>query len=142
MQNKESYIDEILQDVSTLESSVLETLNNKTLRDFVKMTINGDNPISHISINANLSNGEQGIVLYILTNVRLIKIDIGNHNKIQSSSFILDSIINMERELLDDDRIQIKVSFQNSSFGLRYPTSDTKTSDFFQSLDRSRAKGV
>lgn len=141
MNNKESYIDQILKDVLTLYCSVLETLNKETFHNFLYMTINGDDTIDYIAVNANLSKGEQGIVVYIFTNVRLIKIDIGKPNKIQSSIFILDYIINMERELLDDDIIQLKVSFKTSSFGLRYPTSYTKPSDFFSHYIAQEQKG-
>ncbi len=83
-----------------------------------------------------MSNDEEGIVVYILTNVRLIKMDIGIKSAIQSSSFILDSIINIERKLLDADRMQVRILFLNDAFGLRYPVSDIKASNFFQSLDR------
>lgn len=140
MESKESYIKQILKDILEVGRELLKTQNQDKLRNFVTITINGDVPVNHLVINTNLSNGKEGVVIYILTNKRLIKIDIGD--KIQSSSFILDSIINIERELLDDDRIQIKILFPNDSFGLRYPATDTQASNFFQSLDQSRVKGV
>ena len=140
MESKESYIKQILKDIWEVGGELLKTQDQDKLRNFVTITINGDVPANHLVINTNLSNGKEGVVIYILTNKRLIKIDMGD--KIQSSSFILDSIINIERELLDDDRIQIKILFPNDSFGLRYPATDTQASNFFQSLDQSRVKGV
>lgn len=140
MENKKNYIEQILKDIWEIGGKLPKTQNQDKLRHFVTITINGDAPVNHLAINTNLSNGKEGVVVYILTNKRLIKIDIGD--KIQSSSFILDSIINIERELLDDDRIQIKILFSNDSFGLRYPATDTQASNFFQSLDQSRVKGV
>jgi hypothetical protein len=139
MESKESYIKQILKDIWRVGGELLKTQDQDKLRNFVTITINGDVPANHLAINTNLSNGKEGVVIYILTNKRLIKVDIGD--KIQSSSFILDSIINIERELLDDDRIQIKILFPNDSFGLRYPATDTQASKFFQSLDQSRVKG-
>ncbi len=138
MESKESYIKQILKDILEVGGELLKTQDQDKLRNFVTITINGDVPANHLAINTNLSNGKEGVVIYILTNKRLIKIDIGD--KIQSSSFILDSIINIERELLDDDRIQIKILFPNDSFGLRYPATDTQASKLFSEIQQVNIK--
>ena len=139
MSNKEAYIHTILKDIFALDSPV-ETSREEQLHDFIKSTINGDDPKEFFVINANLDNGIEGVVIYILTNARLIKIDIGIKGEAQSSSFIFDSIINIKRKLLSDDRTEVEVLFQNGSFGLRYPKMDTKISNFFERLDQSRVK--
>jgi len=137
---KESYIDKILQDIFNLNKPSIEDSRKVELHDFIKMTINGDSPKEYFAINANLDNGDEGAVVYILTNTRLIKVDIGINGEVQSSSFIFDSIINIKRKLLSDGRAEIEVLFQNGSFGLRYQNSDKKISDFFQAMDQLRIK--
>jgi len=138
MQNKEEYIRKILDEIFDKCNEV--SSQREKLFNFIKLTVNGDSPTDYLIINANLSNDEEGIVVYILTNVRLIKMDIGIKSAIQSSSFILDSIINIERKLLDADRMQVRILFPNDAFGLRYPVSDIKASNFFQSLDQARVR--
>lgn len=39
---------------------------------------------------------------------------------------------------MDGDRAEVKVLFQNDSFGLRYSPSDEKINKFFQKVEQSR----
>ncbi len=140
MQDKEVYINKILQDIFSLNSPAIEKLAENKLLGFIKLTINGDTLKEYFAINANLVNGEEGVVVYIITDTRLIKIDISTKGEAESSSFLLSSIINIQRKLLDNERAETQILFQNDSFGLRYQSSDTKVSNFFQELDSLRVK--
>ena len=140
MQDKEVYINKILQDIFSLNSPAIDKLAENKLLNFIKSTINGDIPKEYFTINANLVNGEEGAVVYIITDTRLIKIDISIKGEAESSSFLLSSIINIQRKLLDNERAETQILFQNNSFGLRYQSSDIKVSNFFQELDSMRVK--
>ena len=76
-------------------------------------------------------------VLYIITDLRLIKLDI-EPNEIKSSNFGFDSIISVERKLIDGNQAQVRIILQNDSFGLRYPNNEHRITEFFQFLDKVR----
>lgn len=136
---KKSYLNAILEEIFSLDNPSISQERKGQIYDFVKLTINGDMPKAHLSINANLGNNNRGVIVYILTNIRFIKIDIDT-KEIQSFSFSLDTMISVDRKLIDGDRAEINISFQKDSFGLRYAPSDKKIIDFFQKVDQSRRK--
>lgn len=127
----------VMEELFKLDSPPIDKNRDVKIRDFVKLTINGDTPQKHLTINAGFGNDKEGAIVYILTNARLIEIDI-DAKEVQSSSFFLDKITSVERKLLDGDRAQIKISFTNDSFGLRYENTDQKIADFFQAIDQFR----
>jgi hypothetical protein len=136
---KEEKLNEIIDDIFLLNSPKIDDSRKKQISEFIKGAVNGDNPIDRLVLNANLDENIQGVIAYILTNLRLIKIDISS-NDIQSKSFPLSTIIGIERKLVDGIA-QFSVSFQNGSFGLRYSPSEHKITDFFQKIDHTRNSG-
>lgn len=136
MTKKQEKLTEIIEDIFKLNTSIDNT-REKQINDFIFSAVNGDNPISHLVIDANLGNNNKGIIAYILTNLRLIKIDIGE-KEIESTSFPLSTIIGIERKLIEDNRAQFSIAFQNGSFGLRYSQDNKKINDFFQKIDQMR----
>ena len=134
---KSETLSAIIQDIFSLDSPKIDDSRKKQITEFVITTVNGDNPTDYLVLNANLGENIKGIIAYILTNLRLIKIDI-DAKEVQSSSFPLNTIIGIERKLIDGERAQFSVSFQNGSFGLRYSPSDQKITDFFQKIDQTR----
>lgn len=91
-------------------------------------------PQKHLIINI-----EENAVIYILTNLRVIKIDIDN-TKVSSSSFILNAITIQTEKSLGEQRMLTRVIFQNSAIGLSYPSDDKKALDFFQAIDELSVK--
>lgn len=136
--NKDT-VDQIVQEICDLKNPIITEARREQLRGFIDTTINGDEAKAHLVINATLSEHKPGALVYVLTNVRLIKIDIGEV-EIQSSSYPLDTVIGVERTLIDGDRAAVKVSFQNGSFGLRYASSNQKIKEFFQKVDQARSR--
>lgn len=126
--------------------ATLEILNNNKKEDikkFVKTTVNGDEIKSYLAIKAYLKPKKNlGIILYVLTNVRLIKIEISEIENINSSSFFLGSITSVERKIIDKDTVSIDIIFQNTSLGLRYPINNNTITNFFQKIEQLKTEGV
>lgn len=136
--NAES-VNQIMVDILQLKSSEIAEARHEQIRGLIKATINGDVSKTHVTTTANLSKDRKGVLVYILTNLRLIKIEI-DAKEIHSSSFSLDKMIAFDRTLVDGDRAGVKVSFQNGSLGLQYNQTEQKITDFFQQVDQSRVR--
>jgi hypothetical protein len=141
MGNKES-LDKIISEVFQLSSPKIKEERRDQVRDFIETTINGDETKKYLVINAGLAKDRLGVLVYVLTNVRLIKIEIDTEQEIKSSSFPLDTIIGVERKLIDGDKAAVEVAFQNGSMGLKYSAKNQTITNFFQEVDQSRAKGI
>jgi hypothetical protein len=140
MKEKNTVLDTIIDDVFKLDSPKIEESRKQQIKDFVVSAVNGDNPITHLAINADLSDNNKGTIVYILTDLRLIKIDI-SANEVQSNTFPLKTLIGIDRKLIAGDRAQCSVAFQNGSFGLKYSQNDNNITDFFLKLDQE-ARGL
>jgi hypothetical protein len=138
--NNKEYLDEILAEIFKLKGNKIEDIRRQQISDFFESIVNGDITQAYLVVNANLKENVQGVISYILTNRRLIKIDI-DKAEVESATFPLDTIIGIERKLVDDTRSEIKLSFQNGSFGLRYPPTNKNITEFFQQVDQARLGG-
>ena len=125
-----------MSEIFALDSPQIADSRKEDIRDFVGSAVNGDDPTAHLVVNAGFREGREGAIAYILTDKRLIKIDI-DEKEAQSSSFLLRTIIGIERSM-DGDRAQFNISFQNGSFGLKYPKDNKKIAEFLQQLDQAR----
>jgi hypothetical protein len=137
-QTKEEALNAIIEDIFILDSPKVDESRKKQISQFIVSTVNGDTPVARLVLNANLDENKKGVIVYILTNLRLIKIDI-DENDIQSKSFPLGTIIGIERKLVGG-MAEFSVSFQNGSFGLKYSSDDQNITDFFQKIDYTRGK--
>src|SRR3989338_7607485 len=108
---------QIVDKIFQLTNPAIDISRRPQVNDFIKSTINGDIPKSHLVINSGLRKDRKGVLVYTLTNARLLKIEIDD-KEIQSSSIVLSSITNLEREL-EGDRALVKIHFQNEFIGLR-----------------------
>lgn len=135
MSTKEEYINTIIQEIFELDEIAIDKSRRQELYDFITRTINGDMPEKHFIINL-----DEEVFVYILTNLRIIKIDI-NDKKIQSSIFAIADIKEIEMiKLVKEERMQSKVIFSNNTMGLIYPIDDNKALEFFQAIDNLRVK--
>ncbi len=139
MVNKEENLKAIIDDIFRLNNPIINTARKQQIDNFIISAVNGDNPTAHLIISANLGENNKGVIIYILTDLRLIKIDI-DAKEITSSSFPLNTLIGIERKLIDDDLTQFTIAFQNGTFGLRYSQDDHKITNFFQRLTRAETK--
>lgn len=140
MSEKEKTIKKITNEIFNSDFA-LDSKRKSQVSDFVYLTVNGDLPISHLTIEANLSKDKSGLLVYILTNIRLIKIDIDNQET-KSASFFLDKLIGSEYILLDDGKAEVSISFEKCSFGLRYPSQNKEITDFFHKIEKLRMQGL
>lgn len=133
---------QISERVFKLDNPKIITIDNrdKQISEFIQTTINGDETKAYLAINAYLKPKNLGVLLYILTNVRLIKIEIGENEGINSSSFFLSKMISIDRKLIGKDISSIDIIFQNTSVGLRYSVFRKEITDFFQTIEQLKAE--
>lgn len=141
MSVKKDFLHTVIDEILALDAFKLSSERSTQILDFIDAAINGDTPELHLTIDANLTKNKLGVIVYILTNMRLIKIDIDTH-EIKSVSFFLDKIISIERKLVDGDNTEVLVSFENDSFGLRYPAKSKNITEVFQKIDQYRMKRI
>ena len=133
-------IDQIVGELLGLASPKIQEARQPQIRGFIESTVNGDTIDSYLVINANLGKERKGALIYILTNVRLMKIEIDDKD-MQSSSPSLNTIVNIDRKLVEGNRARIAIDFQTVQFGLGYSANNRKITEFFQKVDLSRAQG-
>lgn len=138
MISKEKNLKAIIDDIFKLNNPIIDEVRKQQVDNFIVSAVNGDIPTAHLIISANLGENNRGVIIYILTDLRLIKIDI-DANEIKSGSFPLNTLIGVERKLIDGELAQFSIAFQNGTFGLRYSQDDQKITDFFQKIDQTRA---
>lgn len=136
---EETILDKIINEIFQLTSPKIDETRRSQVHDFISLAINGDEPKDYLVINAALRENRSGTIVYILTNARLLKIDIDD-KEIQSTSPSLDAIINIDKKILEGNRAQTIIYFQNENFGLRYSSASQKINDFFQKVDLSRTR--
>jgi len=133
MTTKQETLDAIVAEVFELDSPKIEQ-KKEQVSEFIIFAVNGDTPKAHLVINASVDEDNKGAIIYILTNLRLIKIDIAPR-EIKSSSFPLNTLTGLNRKLIDDEQIELSIFFQNGSFGLRYSQDLKNITEFFQQVE-------
>lgn len=135
---KQQKLKAIIDEIFALNAPKIDESRKSQISDFIISTVNGDNPTDSLVLNMNLGDSKKGAVAYILTNARLIIVDI-EEKELQSKIIHLNTITSIERKLIDDNRIQFTIFLQNgAAFGLRYSLSAQNITDFFQKVDRPR----
>lgn len=117
-------------------------IDKVSFEPFIKSLVNGDDFMGSLVILANLAGGKKGILVYILTNVKLIKVTISGA-EIYSATAYLNQIIGVEKSFKEENkekRAQISVEFPQGRFGLGYPADDAETDSFFQAVDQAVRK--
>jgi hypothetical protein len=127
-------IKEILDKVFNLDSPKIDKSREKQISDFLEITINGDEIKESLVINVTFGKDRAGAGIYVLTNVRLIRINV-EPTEIKSSDFFLNKI-NIEWKVSDGNRTEIKVSAGTAFINLVY--SDQENTDFFKKVDQAR----
>lgn len=134
-------LDKIVSEIFQLDSPKIEAARKSDIADFIKSAINGDDIKSHLVINSGLKNNRSGALAYVLTNRRIVKIEI-DEQEVQSVSYPLGKIIGYERKLIEGNRASININFPDDSFGLRYPSSNEEITAFFQQVDQARIESI
>jgi hypothetical protein len=136
--NKEESLETIVAAVYALDNPKIEESRREQIKKFIISTVNGDNPITYLVVNATLRNGHEGAICYILTDKRFIKIDVsdGTAKEVQSASYPLNTLTGVERKLVEGGKEQFDMLFRSASFGLKYSQDDKDIVNFFQKVDQ------
>jgi len=135
MSDKKEYIGGIIKDIFDLPSPKIQESRKKDITEFVNIAINGDTIDSHLVLD--ISNDEKpSVAVYILTDKRLIQIDIETDIEAKSSVYLLSEIIGVERKLIESDRMEVRIIFKNGLVGLRHPKKASTTTAFFQKIEQ------
>ena len=117
-------------------------INQETFVPFIKSLVNGDDFVGSLVIQANLAGGKKGILIYVLTSAKLIKVTVSDADVLSASTY-LNQIIGVEKSFRDENgekRAQISIEFPGGRFGLGYPANDTEVDNFFQAVDQAVRK--
>lgn len=131
--NKE-FLKKIIDEIFQITNPAIEKARESEIYSFIETIINGDTSKEYLVITASLEESKMAILVYILTDKRLIKIDITPIQGIKSASFLLSSMSGVQRDL-EADRSTIRLNFQSGSVGLRYDTANQKINNFFQQVE-------
>lgn len=132
-------IQSIIDQISGLKDPSIDASKIQHIKAFIETTVNGDDVKESLSISAVLGKDKEGVIVYILTNIRLIKIDINsNTSEMKSSDFFLNKMA-IEWKV-DIQGTEIKISSQPHSFSLKYPGQRTDITTFFKKVDELRVK--
>lgn len=138
----EDFLNQIVNEIFQITSPKIDGARNPQIKEFIKITINGDTTKAYLVVDVALQ-GKPGIFVYVLTNARLIQFEIGAEEEIKSASFLLNTIIGVERKLIEgDNRTEVKVNFPRASVGLKYNGKNQKITQFFQIVEQSWVKGT
>lgn len=127
-------LNKILEEVFQLKTPVIDSSRRPQISEFIKSTTNGDTPKEYLVINCDFGKERKGALIYILTDVKLIKIQI-DEKDLSSSSPLLSTIVNINKKLKEENRAHIEIQFQNDNFGLEYNANNEKINEFFQKVD-------
>jgi hypothetical protein len=131
--SKESILNEILALIT--KGSFPQT--KEVIQQFLDKEINGDTLLDDLTFSADLNKGRKGILVYLLTSAKIVKIEI-DRDKVQSSSCYLKEVIGVNRTILtvpEGNNAQVIVEIPQGNFGLLYPTAMVKIDSFFQNVD-------
>ncbi len=141
MTNKQKCIGDIIKDIFSLESPKIAKKREEEIAEFIEVAVNGDQIDSHLALD--ISNEDRpSISVFILTNKRLIQVDIEIDTGIKSSVYLLNEIIGVERKLIESDRMEVGIIFKNGLIRLRHPKKASATTTFFQKIEQTWAGRV
>ena len=134
---------ELLTQVDKLQQSSRLNLNMPSFSEFLQKNINGDNLIDGLALNALLSKDRNGLLVYLLTTTKIIKIEIDKQG-FQAFSNYLSQVIGINRGIISKpdggNNSQITVELTQGSFGLRYSQDDKEIDSFFLKVEEQLRK--
>jgi hypothetical protein len=114
------------------------------LEEFLSGEINGDTVVDFLVLSASLGEGRKGILAYVLTTTRVIKIEIDEKDSKSSSPVYLRDVLAVKRVVpgpTGSDRAKISVEAGQGSFGLSYPATNQTIDQFFRKVDE-QVRGI
>lgn len=131
MSTKEEFLGSIIAEIFATKDPKIDESRKEQINNFIASTVNGDSTIAYLVVSV-----KNGVIACILTDKRLIKIDI-DPKDVQAVSFKLSTISRINRRILEDRREHFEIHFQSGpSFGLKYPAEDKNITEFFQKVEQ------
>lgn len=124
-------LNNIVSDAEKAAAGITQ-ISKEKISQFIATTINGDEYISHVSFRAQLSKDREGLLVYILTSAKVVKIEIDKADT-QAFTFYLKDLVGVTRSIANDQSgtNQTIFEFKQGSFGLRYFSDMKWLEDFF-----------
>jgi hypothetical protein len=132
-------IDLIITEISTKITNVGIPYDQENIRSFLTKEVNGDTLTNHLVLVATLSKDRRGLLIYLLTTAKIVKIEITAEG-VQSFSSYLKEVTGVNRSLstnVSGNNARVVVEFLQGNFGLFYPANDTQIDNFFQKVDEA-----
>ena len=143
MNNSSVNVDPILDEIMSLGKGLQLSLNKENIRQFLIKEINGDGLTDYLVISAFLSKDKEGLLVYVLTTAKIVKIQIDKNSNLESYGAYLKEVTGVNRKLVSSsvgNNAQVVVDFSHGSFGLQYPTNQSNIDTFFQKVDQAVGK--
>lgn len=140
----------ILTKIYAWEGKAVPSIDHTKFETFLQSVLNGDHEVkASIAFGATLGKGGSGIVAYLLTEARLIRIRIDDKGGFDSADIYVTKIVGVNRQVLsqssDGNDAEVKVLTEKGFFGLQYVSGDKDIENFFSQLEavvRKREAGA
>lgn len=137
--NKDKQIKSIVAEIFEIPSPKIDESYRNQIYDFIKTTINGDSDIKYYLAIDVIINQKDGVVIYVLTDKRLIQFEIDADGEIKSGSLILKQIIGGIVRSLSENGTKMEVilrSHPDVTAGLKYDIKNDKITKFFEEVEQ------
>ena len=135
MNTKEETLDFIIDEIFELDDPEIGQERWEQIETFINFHLNEADTLAHLVMNGKIDGDKPGAMIYILTRLHLIKIDIGSEY-IQSDCLPLSTLIGIGRRLIDNEEIELSMAFLHMSLGLKYSQDLKNITEFFQKIDK------
>ena len=131
----------ILNKIYAWEGKAVQSIDRTKFETFLQSVLNGDQEVkASIAFGATLGKGGNGIVAYLLTEARLIRIRIDDKGDFDSADIYITKIVGVNRQLSssqsnEENDAKVKVVTDKGFFGLEYVSSDTEIENFFSQVE-------
>ncbi len=138
MKDKSKYIDEIAQELSVLSSKKIHGVRQQEITDMIRAAVNGDEIAAHLVTDVTLKEDRPGISIFILTNKRLIQLDIEmvNENVSGMLTFALSDMDGIDLKSNIPGVKEAMIDFKTHVVGLKYPTEESNVTKFFEVIEQ------
>jgi hypothetical protein len=138
MTQKTDDIKSLVSQILSIKAEEVGPVDEAKLEDFLVSAVNGDefDLSGSLVIPAQLSKDKSGVLVYVLTSAKLLKIQIDKEG-FQSSSAFLNQIFSVDRSLTIEGRAAVEIKFGQESFGLRYSPKHEAITKFFTRVEEA-----
>lgn len=117
-------------------------IDRQKIESFIRSNVNGDILIGFIVIDGVFGKDDEScVIIYVLTNGKLLKVRIEKNNKFTATGVFLNQITKVEKTLQPDEgegeSAKAIVDFTQGRFNLIYYPPFNEIDGFFQKVDQA-----